>query len=439
MKNWSLNKFAEQKKSKNELLEEARTGSTTYRVWALKELEKLPPDLDIINAFLDGLTETNVEIANECIEYLGKVGPSHNEQVQDRILDALVYVLKDQMAALSVQSSGPRRDKFEFALDALVKFKDKATHLIPMLREMESQVNRGTPFNSDLLSAISALSLEPGMMDELLISSNAGTNVELWKKLRNQVIPGRKVKVLFHNAPSNAITMGEIKNVRYDILPGDERKPPAQQHKIPVVTISFSTETTGRWGDVSETNSEAEINLAKPKADVWLSKDIEKIPLSDYKGMWVSITDDHAVTKFVGGHPGSSTYAILMKIDGDVATVKIMKNDVPYVLEIPTAHVRPTIFAPLWGQQFLKNKTQYSIGDVVQFENKEWLVSKVSPRQVGISPLRGAGQFVYVKPEELKYLGQFNVHKGVSAVPDFKSPSLKKPVQPAMPAPDSEV
>ena len=121
-----------------------------------------------------------------------------------------------------------------------------------------------------------------------------------------------------------------------------------------------------------------------------------------------------------------------------MATVKIMKNDVPYVLEIPTAHVRPTIFAPLWGQQFLKNKTQYSIGDVVQFENKEWLVSKVSPRQVGISPLRGAGQFVFVKPEELKYVGKYNVHKGVSAVPDFRSPTLKRqPVQPATPA-DSE-
>jgi hypothetical protein len=155
--------------------------------------------------------------------------------------------------------------------------------------------------------------------------------------------------------------------------------------------------------------------------------------------MWVSITDDPAVTKFMGSQQGSSTYAVLMKIEGDVATVKIMKNDVPYVIEVPATSVRPTIFAPVWGQQFLKNKGQYSLGDVVQFEGKEWLVSKVSPRQVGISPLRGAGQFVFVKPEELKYLGKYNVHKGVSAVPDFRSPTLKHPSdQPAATPADQE-
>ena len=442
MSNWSLNKFADQKKSREELLEEARTGSSTYRIWALKELEKLPPDHEIITAFIDGAAEDNDEVVRECIKYLGQAGPSHNEQEQDRILDVLTNIIKNTGAAERVHSLTYSRDKGAAALNALVKFKDKASHLIPMLRDMVSRINPNTPTSDMLNGAINALSIEPGMMDELLISSNAGSNVELWKRLRSQVVPGKKVKVLFHDAPSSAITMGEIKGVRYDVLPGDERKPREQRHVIPVVTISFSTSPQGSWTaetigrqDFTETTAETEINLAKPKATVWLSKDIEKVPLSEYAGMWVNVSDPAAL-RFMGGPQGWNASAILMKVDGDRATIKVVKNDIPYVLEVPAASVKPTIFAPLWGQPFLKNKGQYSIGDVVQFEGKEWLVSKVSPRQVGISPLRGAGQFVYVKPEELKYLGKFNVHKGVSDVPDFRSPTLKRPpVQsPATPA-----
>lgn len=186
-----------------------------------------------------------------------------------------------------------------------------------------------------------------------------------------------------------------------------------------------------------------EVNLMQdPRRDacykVWLSKDLSRLPLGDfvrvYNGIYVTTTDPAAMR--LGSVPGQNAKfvrAILVSVNGDKVILKIVKDGLPYTVEVPTASVKPSEIAPSWARPYGTASTSLEANDVVEIEGEtgQFVVRAAEKGEIVAVSIQN-GKRVRVPSQKAVFKGRWDGR--VISDPDFVSPNLAKPM-PTAPSP----
>lgn len=264
-----------------------------------------------------------------------------------------------------------------------------------------------------------------------IITNDVINNGRRYKSNKEQIVPGRTVKV--RPAKTNAIMVGQIERIDFiEALIEDKGTVKPIRRPIFIIKLEDGTQLP-------------KIDPASPSAEVWLFEDPEKLPLDQYKGMWVRSTDPAVVEMDEG-------IGMLMKRDGKVCTLRVMKDDLPWTVNVPCSSVKPSRTSPEWGIPFSNQKVPFVRGDVVATKSdpSSYLTfegeSEDNPGLVMVRSMDQAADAIAVKPEDLIYIGRYEKGKGIIRDPHFSSPALTPvppkpsggrptPMKPARPAP----
>jgi hypothetical protein len=302
----------------------------------------------------------------------------------------------------------------------LPKFGEMARDSAQSLR---SYLGTGSPQDEDekrlaaeLAKSIELMESVPDTDDTHIVGRDPKENAATWKKIQKQIGKNTKVKVRPIGQGAGAIALGTIAEITY--VP---YKVGTETFNVPVILI------------VLRNDERISVNVLSPKFDVWTYRDVQDIPLSEYKGIWV-VTDDAAATNFVGAKPGTFVQGILLSKEKETATIKIIKDGIPWTIEVPSSSVKPSKEAAQWGIEYSRRKSPVSIGEVVEIKSDpgtKYVVESFSEGKASLRPVsRPAAGVIMADYADLKYVGRFDLAKGVVGEPHMRSPLIKKPKLP---------
>jgi len=375
------------------------SATPTMKIPSIEALSKLAPTMDVVNSlmaeFVLARQKSLTVLGNKCIEAIGILGPKLKQDDAEQVIRRL-------FTAASV-------DRYRELYGIIAKFGGIAEFLLPELYrqkdEAEGYVQR------DIETTIQAIRQSPMSGDKPLVTPDKKQTIENWKRYKAEAVPGAKVKLQPIGRTDNFIGMGRISSVTYVDYAIE-----GQTIKVPVLNI-----------ELSNGMGKIQVNIVSPRFSVWIYRDPEDMPLNEYKGMWVKV-EDPQVMDFVG--TAQPAHAILLKTDEQAATVKVVKDGIPWTFDVPIGSVRPSMESPQWGNEMARRKHGYGPGDAVKFiddPNNQYVVERVEDNgNIAIRPVTtspGAGH-VTVSPLKIKYVGRHDYYKGVVLDPHFRSPAL---------------
>lgn len=332
-------------------------------------------------------------------------------------------------------------------------FPDRMHEMLPRLRSLLSEANdgRGVATNPTTKRAIQAFMAEaakkPSLIDQRLTFPDRNDTKAAWKALRNSIVPGTKLKLVPKSMPGSPFKSKEVvfaTVVRVDFNP--LRKKGGQEViNVPSIVAKFD--------DGNQVTLDPFGFMNPCQFDIYLAKEIEKLTLDEYKGHWVA-TDDPIMESFKDDE--GKAVGILLKKNKDVCTLKMVKNETPWVIDVPCSTVKPTTLAPTWGREWFENGSKFSEGDVVEplgnrlkaeHPGELFRVMQHSEGNIGIAPVGDHADpdapngFVYVKPDEIGYVGRLAPDGKVLKGPHFTSKAFAAPAPkqaPAVPQPQPQ-
>lgn len=257
----------------------------------------------------------------------------------------------------------------------------------------------------------------PDVNDITLVSrmSSAAENLlKNWRiKYYRIVVPGKDVMI--KRIGTESVFLGKLKKIEFK-----KETEGGITYDIPMFLIELpgGQQLTSRPLPPWDPNSQYE---------VWLINEVKDVRES--KSVWVRIKDP-TVREFAD--ESGTALGALLKIEGDIATVRIMYR----ILEVPLSSLTSSRRAPTWGGQF--GNSPFLPGDVVSFSGEQgvFIIDGLEKGKIRIVPLdakRGAGHFL-ADSSQLKYVGRRTL-RGVSPEPDIRSPQIREPsAQPHAPA-----
>lgn len=387
--------------------------------WSRKARILYPQHPELVLPLVDVIVNTTYDtVRKEAILSIGSLagiaGPAASNA-----MDALVNVITGRVKSSLIVKID--------SVWALGKFGEQAAPYVPSLRAAAAS-STIDQFKEVVNNTVDAIEQGPELADTPVVTENIKLNGAFFKHLKSRLVPGAKVKLRFLNTSTDNITFGTLTRVdfkdRHDKINGKDAV-----LKIPQYVIGLKS------------GQEVTINPLAPEAEIWLYKDPEDIPLAQYKGIWIK-TNDPMAKKIGEVNDDGTVTGMRVAQSGETITLKIMKGDVPWTVNVPLSSCKPTMKAPVWGVPYAKNRSALGYGDVVSFDgdpSQQYVVEEIDGGTAKIRPVRarkGSGS-VETDISQIKYLGRFEYGKGLVSDPHFTSPALKaKPPAPRVPDPE---
>ena len=251
-------------------------------------------------------------------------------------------------------------------------------------------------------------------------------NIARYKENEKHIQVGAKVKIQ-HRRWTNPVP-GTIEGV--------ERKQKQLGTRIAYIPVLQIVPEGAEKGQIIE------VSVVEPNHKVWISQDVAKIPIEEYKGIFVKTTDPKAIDL---AWPEKATRpvsinAVLVRKKGDTVILKISRGKTVYTVEVPTSSVTPTEIGPSWAEPYAREGAPFDVNDVVEIEGQEgpYLVKGKEAGKITVVSILRPKERIEVPASTATYVGRYDLDKGVVPQPHFKSPALSpKPVPQAVrpPAP----
>jgi len=195
-----------------------------------------------------------------------------------------------------------------------------------------------------------------------------------------------------------------------------------------------------------------EIEITRPANRIWLVKGLKGVSVDEYVekygGILVSTTDIAATNLLL--EPGKtqkplplSVKAVVLGIDGDTVTLKIIVKGIPYTIKVPKSTVKPADGPPEWANPYILAQTPLGRNDVVEIKGKpeegQYVIKAIENGNASIEPLRG-GMRISIPANTLNYKGKWALTRVISdptytskALPGPKTPPPARMPLPALP------
>jgi hypothetical protein len=405
-----------------------RDGDNSERASAAEELGKGEASSSLISSLIQMGSENGGFEAS--IPYAGmalvNLSPRASESDRDKIWRLFTTIPSDPDRFIR---------RLMFLKDA---FPGEIHEFVPRLKNLmqtsdaRGEFGQNSKVRQAIVKFIAAAEHNPSSLDQSI--SEPG----LWKKYKDQVIPGAKLKLVPKNQSGNLqIVFATV--LRVENVPGRVRGKNGQPVDILIPHIVASLPAAA---GLSSTQQQITLEPISPHCpfDVYLAKEMEAMPLDQYKGHWVTTSDPLA--KSFRNDEGKSV-GILLKRQKDVCTLKMMRGQVPWILDVPCSTVGPTREAPAWGRPWFDTGSRFSVGDVVQLNGEagEFKVARHERDLIGLSPLNHVpGKqlspmgLIWAKDSEVHYLGRLAPDGTIIKDPHLSSVKKTVPVNPDMEA-----
>jgi hypothetical protein len=319
-----------------------------------------------------------------------------------------------------------RNSRLSSVLGLLGKFTEPTDGMIERMERLGQEgFIRNHPATEEAYGTVlNAMKAAPSPYDIPIVVEDPFVTAQNWKKYKSLMVEGAPVKFKFKQA--GTIGLGRIGRVQTI-----SKSVHGKNYTFPIVTIRQAN-TIGEDGNSSQrATSEINIDFSNPQYLLWIDRPIEQIPISEFTGTWVNVTDSE-VANFV---KRPTTPGILLKTDGQEATVKIIAHGSEWIFEVPASEVHPSKSSPQWGIGYSQRKHRFTIGDVVTMgedPNRYLVKAYGEPGQViAVSESAPASGQITLDTKRLKYVGRFDF-SGINTAPNFRSKALR-PVQPQAP------